>query len=190
MHIKMKSSLAFRLCILLAVMFAGEIYANAPLRVGDTIVVRIGGVPSDDVGQISADYTVDSEGMINMPHIGRIRAVGMTAGELQGHIEASYRQAEIYTNPSITISQQGSTRTVNMGGEVKAPGRIPYTPDLTLLKAIIGAGDFTDYANQRRVRILRGGEVIVVDVKNIRKDPSKDIPLLPGDDILVPQSIF
>ncbi len=161
---------------------------DAPLRIGDTIQLRISGVPGEEVAQVSADYTVDAEGNVNLPHLGKLQAGGLSAGQLQTAIESAYKRSEIYTNPTIIISQQGSARTVNVGGEVKAPQRVAYTADLTLHKAIIAAGDFTEYSDSKKVRLLRGKEAMVVDVKRIRKDPSLDIPLKPGDDILVPQT--
>ncbi|HYY27800.1 MAG TPA: SLBB domain-containing protein [Chthoniobacterales bacterium] len=76
------------------------------------------------------------------------------------------------------------------GGEVKTPERVPYTADLTVLASINAAGGFTPYADQRRVRLLRGTQVTVVDVKKIRANPSLDLPLEPGDKVEVPQSLF
>jgi len=46
------------------------------------------------------------------------------------------------------------------------------------------------FADQRHVRLLRGSEVTVYDVRRVRKDPSQDVRLRPGDKIEVPQSFF
>jgi protein involved in polysaccharide export with SLBB domain len=67
---------------------------------------------------------------------------------------------------------------------------VPYTSDLTLLGAISASGGFTDYADQRKVRLMRGGQVRVVDIKAVRNNPANDIILLPGDQIEVPQSFW
>jgi SLBB domain len=82
------------------------------------------------------------------------------------------------------------TSIKTMGGEVKAPERVPYTPDLTVLSCINAAGGFSPYADQRRVRLLRGTQVTIVDVKKVRGNPSFDIPVEPGDKVEVPQSLF
>lgn len=164
--------------------------SDAELRVGDILELRISGVPGDDVAQISATYTVDNEGFVNLPYIGKIRAQGVTAGQLQTSIQNTYVQQQIFTNPTIIITTAGGGRFVNVSGDVRSPQRVVFTPDLTILKAITAAGDFTDYANPRKVQLLRGGERIVVDIKKIRENPSLDIPLRPGDDIFVPQSWF
>ena len=81
-------------------------------------------------------------------------------------------------------------RFVNVSGDVRQPRRVEYTSDLTLLGAISAAGGFTDYADQRKVRVLRGSNVQMVDVREVRSNPSLDIKLLPGDQIEVPQSFW
>jgi protein involved in polysaccharide export with SLBB domain len=61
---------------------------------------------------------------------------------------------------------------------------------MTLLTAINAAGGFNDFADQKRVRLLRGSKVTVYDVRKFRRDPSKDVNLQPGDKVEVPQSFF
>ena len=85
---------------------------------------------------------------------------------------------------------QPASRFVNIGGAVRTPARIPFTEDLTLLSAINAAGGFTDFADQKRVRLLRGSEVKMYDVRQFRRDPSRDAKLQPGDRVEVPQTFF
>ena len=177
--------------ILALVMSAGWATAqDAVLRAGEQIEIRLGGVPVEEVTQVSGQYQVDGQGFVNLPHIGKIRAGGVTQGDLQNAIENSYRSQQIYTNPTITISVASLARFVNIGGDVKAPQRVPFTPDLTLLGAINAAGGFTEYANQKKVRLLRDGNVTIHNVPEIQKDPSKDPHLKPGDTITVEQSFW
>lgn len=167
---------------------ADQTRANAPLREGDVVELRISGVPPDDVAMVSGAHTVDQDGNINLPYIGRVQAVGLTQSQLQASIENRYKAEQIYSNPTVIISQQGSSRFVNVGGDVRSPGRVAYTPDLTLMKAITASGDFTEFANPKQVRLLRDGESMTVDVRKIRENPSLDIALTPGDDVFVPRS--
>ena len=160
------------------------------LRSGDQIEVRIGGVPADDVTQITGPYTVDGEGLINLAHIGKIRAAGQTQSQLQSAIENAYRTGQIFTNPTITISVPTAARFVDVGGDVRAPQRVPFTPDLTVLGAINAAGGFTEYADQSKVRLLRDGQVTMINIREVRKDPTKDLRLKPGDKLEVPQSFW
>lgn len=170
--------------------FVAGCFAQAGLRVGDPIDLRIGGVPNEEQQQLNNVYTVDSEGYVNIPYINKIRAEGLAPADLARSIETSYRSNKIFTNPTITILMAPASRFVNVGGSVRSPMRVPFTEDMTLLTAINGAGGFNDFADQKRVRLLRGSEVTVYDVRQFRKDPSKDVRLQPGDRVEVPQTFF
>jgi len=163
---------------------------DAPLRTGDSIELRIGGVPAEDAAAVSGPYLVDNDGQINLSHIGKVAVAGRTAGQAADAIEAAYKSAQIYSSPTITINTQTIARFVNVGGEVKAPQRVPFTADLTVNSAISAAGGFTDYANRKKVRLLRGREVMIIDTKKIMGDPSLDVIVRPGDQIFVEQSFF
>ena len=161
---------------------------DVTFRPGDTMELRIGGVPSEETSLVTGSYTVDGEGYINLPHIGKVAAAGLTQAALQRSIEGAYRGAEIYTNPTITIAVPTVNRFVNVSGDVRQPRRVEYTQDLTVLGAISASGGFTEYADQRKVRLLRRGSVQIIDVKAVRANPALDMKLLPGDQIEVPQS--
>jgi polysaccharide biosynthesis/export protein len=81
-------------------------------------------------------------------------------------------------------------------GEVKTPGQVKFTRDLTIVTAIAAAGGFTPLAAPKRVNILRGDgpkkEVLKVNVNDIMSDPSEsaDVPLRANDIIVVPQRLF
>lgn len=164
--------------------------SEVTFRIGDTMELRIGGVPSEETQLITGAYTVDGEGFINLPHIGKVRAAGLSQAGLQRAVEAAYRGGEIYTNPTITITVPNVARFVNVSGDVRQPRRVEYTTDLTVLGAISAAGGFTDFADQRKVRLLRGNEARIIDVKAVRANPALDIVLLPGDRIEVPQGFW
>lgn len=176
-------------CVLAATLNIGSAQEIA-LREGDQIELRLGGVPTEEIQQVSGVYQVDGQGFVNMPHIGRVKAAGLSQSALQSAIESGYKNQQIYTNPTITVNVPTAARFVNVGGDVKAPRRVEYTPDLTILGAINAAGGFTEFANQSQVRLLRGGQVIMVNIKEVRKDPSKDLKVRPGDSIEVPQSFW
>jgi polysaccharide biosynthesis/export protein len=164
--------------------------ADAVLRTGDPIDMKISGVPTEEQTQVNNIYTVDADGMVNMPYINKVKAVGLTPAQLASSIESGYRAAKIFTNPTITIVMQPQARFVNVGGAVRAPNRIPFTEDMTLLASINAAGGFNDFADQKRVRLLRGNEARIYDVRQFRRDPGLDPKLQPGDRVEVPQSFF
>jgi polysaccharide export outer membrane protein len=160
------------------------------LRDGDQIQLRLGGVPAEEIEQVTGLYQVDGEGYLNLPHIGRIKASGLTQNEVQKAVEALYKEKGIYTAPTVTINVPMEARFVNVGGEVKAPRRVEFTVDLTVLAAINSAGGFTEFANEGKVRLLRNGEVTTVNVKKARTQPQLDIRLQPGDTLEVPRSFW
>ncbi len=160
------------------------------LRSGDIIDVRLGGVPREEIEQVTGTYSVDTEGFVNVPQVGRIKASGLTQEAVQTAIEGAYRAKGIYSSPTVTVSVPPTARFVNVGGEVRMPQRVPYTPDLTILAAITAAGGFTEYASQNRVRLYRDMEAIPVNMRAIRKNPGNDIPLQPGDTVEVQRSFF
>jgi len=163
---------------------------GAHLRAGDSIDIRLGGVPREEIEQVTGVYTVDTEGYVNVPQIGRIKASDLTQEELQSAIQDAYVQQGVYSNPTITVSVPQSARFVNVGGEVRLPQRVPYTPDLTVLSAVTAAGGLTEYASQSRVKLYRNMQTVTIDMRKIRKDPSNDVPLQPGDTIEVMRSFF
>lgn len=179
------------LIVALGLASAPAIHAqDAKLRDGDQLEIRLGGVPPEEISAVTGVYTIDGEGSINMPHIGKVRAAGLTQAQLQASIEGAYRSQQIYTNPSVTVAVPTAARFVDVGGDVRSPQRVPFTADLTVLGAITAAGGFTEYADQGKVRLLRDGQVTVVNIKEVRRDPSRDIKLKPGDKIEVPQSFW
>ncbi len=177
-------ALSLLLCI------AGTAFSQAMLREGDPIEIKIGGVPTEEQTQINNTYTIDANGMLSLPYINKVRAVGLAPSQVAAAAEARYREEKIFTNPTITITMTPTSRFVNVGGAVRTPSRIPFTEDLTMLAAINAAGGFNDFADQKRVRLLRGDAVKLYDVRQFRKDPSKDVRLQPGDRVEVPQSFF
>jgi protein involved in polysaccharide export with SLBB domain len=157
------------------------------LRPSDTIQLKIGGVPANDAKAITGEYAIDGQGYVNLPNLGRIKIAGLTLSAAQTVVESGYRSHDIYTRPAITITMGNVHHWVNVGGAVKSPQRITYKPDLTVLTTINAAGGFASAADQQKVRLLRADEVMIIDTKKIRANPSLDIPVRPGDRIEVPK---
>lgn len=175
----------------LALMFVSQacLADDVPLRSGDQVLIRLAGVPVEDINQVSGSFTVDGVGNINLPYIGKIHAAGLRQADVQNSIEGAYKSKGIYTAPIVTVSVQFD-RLVDIEGDVRVPQRVRYTPDITLLGAISAAGGFTDYADQTKVCILRNGSRTFVNVKKVRQSLEADPALQPGDKISVPRSFW
>lgn len=182
----MKISITSLFVLLLSVC---ALHAQAPLRVGDTIDIRLSGVPADESAMFNAPYVIDDKGMINLPYIDQVKVAGLLPNEIQETIQNRLVEQKIYTHPTITILQN-VPRFIDVAGEVKAPQRVSFTADMTLTSALNAAGWFTDFANQGKIRLIRDGKTTIYNMKEIRNDPTLDPKLLPGDKIQVPQSIF
>ena len=160
---------------------------SAVLRVGDTVDIRLGGVPNEEIAAFSAPQAIDDAGMLNIPYIGKVKVSGVDCAEAQHLIESKLKSEKIYTNPTVNVTVQVSTRLVNVTGEVKSGGRVVYTADLTIMSAIGSSGGFTDFADKKRVKLVRAGKVTVHDTTKFSRDPALDVKVLPGDQIVVPQ---
>ena len=157
------------------------------LRSGDELSIRIDAGPSQQAGGPASDVIVDEDGEISMPLVGRIKAGGLTSSELAEHIEANYvPRYYVRCTATVIIAQ----RFFYVGGEVHNPSRFLWSEDITLLKAINTAGGFSDYANRRKVQLIRGKEQQEFDCEELQRNPSKDVHIHPGDTITIPRSIF
>jgi protein involved in polysaccharide export with SLBB domain len=157
------------------------------MRTGDKITVRLTGVPDD--GYV-IEIQVPQSGDITVPFLTQpFHAAGRSAGDLAAEITEAYKVQRIYTTPEVTVIPE--ERYVSVGGDVRAPTRVEYTPDLTLLSAINSCGGFTEYAQRRSVRIIRGQQVIYVDAAAASAGKAgADPALFPGDQVYVPRTMF
>ncbi len=64
---------------------------------------------------------------------------------------------------------------------------IEWSPDLTLSSAINRAGGFSEYGNQKKIKVTRDGKSQVFNLKRVDKDPNQNPKLLPGDEVEVPE---
>jgi polysaccharide export outer membrane protein len=157
--------------------------ANVVLRENDLFDLRMGGMPAEDAGQFSGSpYTVGSDGTVSILYAGKIRAAGRTPGELERAIEQELIAKKIFRWPNATINIVTSQRFVTIGGQVRAPSRMPWSPDLTLLSALMAAGGGSDFAGDK-INLNRSGKVSPYSWKKLRKNPTQDPKLLPGDQI-------
>jgi len=154
------------------------------LRAGDRINVSFSGLP---VSIEKHEEQIREDGYINPPFLGRtIKAAGKSIGQLQEELQKLY-VPDYFKSATITVRRQDSYFFV--GGEVKASGQKPYLSEMTVLKAIQAAGDFTEFSKKTKVQVIRANghkEKPVNCVKAI-KNPKLDLPIFPGDQIIVPK---
>ena len=159
----------------------------AHFHVGDTVTISFSGSLNPIPDHVEA---IKEDGTINLDYIGKVDAVGKTAGELQSDIHNAY-VPKYYKHLTVTVAS--GQRFFYVGGEIKAAsGRQAYTDGLTVTKAIQTAGGLTDFANHKKVYLVRAttGKRIQVNYDDALKDPAKDPPVYPDDQIIVEKRIF
>ena len=183
-----------KILILLAFVFQFlAMGANAQvLKPGDPVTIELK-APVEDAAVVSTRYTISDSGTLKMPHLdAEIQAAGLTAPTLARKIEAAYKSAEIYTNPTIvaqlTTPEQQAPHVVNVAGEVRTGGgTIPLRTGMRLLSALTACGGFTEYAKTKNVRLIRGTKETVYDMRKIDANGANNPVLQDGDSIIVPQ---
>ncbi len=128
------------------------------------------------------------DGKISLPLADDIQAAGLTPlqlknviiGKLKGFIES----------PAVTVTvTEANSYKIFVSGEVKNPGVFRIRSETTLVKAIITAGGFTEWANKRRILIItseNGKEKrITANYNNILDGDTPDIVIKRGDTIIV-----
>ncbi|MSU50046.1 MAG: polysaccharide export protein [Opitutus sp.] len=158
--------------------------STAQLRPGDSLNIALQGVPDASTNAVQ----IDEQGLISLPFIGTLAAAGVSTAELSQRIRETYVTKKIYTTIDVSVSV--TERYVYVGGEVQRPGRIIWTPDLTVAKAVQSAGGFTLYGKVTAVTLIREKSAYLIDVKLAQKNPAQDPRLVPGDSLQVPRSPF
>jgi polysaccharide export outer membrane protein len=139
---------------------------------------------------LSSSLLVRPDGMISLPLLGDINAAGKTPLQLADEVTVKLKKYIQDPNVTVILSQMNSKKVYLMG-EVGRTGPLDMTPGMTLLQAIATAGGLTPYANMKRIYILRTvdgkQQKIFVQYKQaLRGDSSLNLPLNPGDTIVVP----
>jgi polysaccharide export outer membrane protein len=103
-------------------------------------------------GASLASYTIDSNGLISLPVIGRVSVKGKTVKEVKELITNSL--TKILSQPMVSVKLVN--RYVTVLGEVTRPGYYSYSQDkITVYDALGLAGDITDYGNRKKVILIR-----------------------------------
>ena len=151
-------------------------------RVGDSMTVSFTDTPM--VIQ-PFEEKIKEDGTITLALNMTFKAVGKTQGELEKEIRARY-VPDYYKYMTVTVTPRTDTRWYYVNGEVKQNGRLIYTSRITVLKAIASAGGFTDFANKKKVQLIRlDGRTMSVNCIKALENPALDLEVYPGDTIHV-----
>jgi len=167
------------------------------LGFGDRVSLRV----VEDRKPPIETYVTDS-GDMEVPLIGRVKARGKTCKALAREIKAALDKEYFYNCNVIVGLDTAANRPrgkVYLTGPVRAQGAmdLPADEDLTLSRAIMRAGGFGDFANKKKVLLVRKDratgreQTFTVDVGQIleKGKTSTDIVLQPEDTIIVTQRL-
>jgi polysaccharide biosynthesis/export protein len=138
--------------------------------------------------------TVTDSGDLEVPLIGRVATAGKTCQGLAKEIKQALEKEYFYRATVIIGLDAASAKSrgfVYVMGAVRNQGaiEIPQTGTFSVSKAIMRAGGFSDFANRRKVRMIRkgneNGENVFIDVKAILEGTDSKDPVLQADDVVI-----
>jgi polysaccharide export outer membrane protein len=140
--------------------------------------------------QLSQSLQIRPDGKITLPLVGDVAAAGATPRELAQQLTERLR--EYVTAPVVTvIVAETMPALVYVMGEVNSPGAQPLAEPISVLQALAVAGGFKDFANPKKIRILRKGangslQTIPFNYKEAVEGTGRPVLLQPGDTVIVP----
>jgi polysaccharide biosynthesis/export protein len=161
------------------------------IKVGDRLAIRF--LNNYDIGSaagqsataaLSAEnnYLVNYDSTVILPLLGRINLVGLTRLEAAERLEKEY--GKFVVNPIIDVNIP--TLSVTLIGESGANGKVTLDKEnTTLLDVIAKSGGIKDSGKKRDIKIIRGTEIIVVDLRKIETLQYPDIIMHDNDIVYV-----
>lgn len=141
--------------------------------------------------ELSGTVPVRPDGKVSLPLVSDVQAAGATPTKLAATITERLRQ--YLTDPRVTVIVTATnSRRIYLIGEVVRPGAIPMLPKMTVLQALSTSGGFSQFANVKKMYVLRveNGTQIKLPINYKAaisgRAPEQNIALKPGDTIVVP----
>ncbi|MEE9330269.1 MAG: XrtA/PEP-CTERM system exopolysaccharide export protein [Parvularculaceae bacterium] len=148
--------------------------------------------------ELSQDITVRPDGRLSSPLIEDMVAAGKTPSQLAQDLEGALSSYVKSPEVTVIVSQFSSTfdQQVRVLGEAQQPAALPYQAGMTVLDVMVAVGGLTEFAAGNRAKLIRGRGAeqktyrIKLDNLMRKADVRANVPVLPGDVILIPESIF
>jgi polysaccharide export outer membrane protein len=147
-----------------------------------------------DEKELSGVYQINSDGTLRLPLVGVVKISGLAPDEAAQKIASEFGEKYLKNPQVIIFVQQFNSRKIYLLGEVKAPGPYTYEENMTVIAAVAKAGGTTAYAAANKTIVTRnvGGKLqkYTARVADMGRGDAGDLPIMPGDVIFVPQSLF
>ena len=160
---------------------------------GDTLQIFVWNQP-----ELTVTVPVRPDGMISTPLIAGVPAAGKTPPELAKDLEVAL--AEFVRNPTVSVMVTGFVGTyadqIRVVGQAAKPQALAYNANMTLLDVMIAVGGLAEFAAGNRAVIVRqeGDKQMRIPVRINDLigdgDISANVPMRPGDVLIIPESRF
>jgi len=129
---------------------------------------------------------VRPDGKITLPLIGEVQAGEQTPGQLTNRLSELLAKYINHAEVTVFVTEVRSKKFY-LDGELNRPGSFPLVTPTTVLEALSHGGGFKDFANTKKIRILRAGRILYFNYKDVTsgKHLEQNILLESGDHIIV-----
>ncbi len=148
--------------------------------------------------EVSLNVQVRPDGKITTPLVEDMQASGKSASQLARDIEKSL--SKYIQDPIVTVIISGFvgpySEQIRVIGQAAKPQALPYRDNMTVLDVIIAVGGITEFAAGNKTRIVRmvdgKQQQFIVRLDDLIKDGdiSANVPMRPGDIMVIPESFF
>ena len=140
-----------------------------------------------DAAMFVNGFSVDKNGQVQLPTVGKIKVQGLTVGEAQELVQRKIN--EFFTNATVILKMVNWRLSVL--GQVERAGAFQvYNNQITILDALALAGGPAEFADKSHVTLLRqserGVQALYVDLSDTKVLSSEYYYLLPNDIVYVP----
>ncbi|KAA6458321.1 sugar transporter [Acidobacteria bacterium AB60] len=140
---------------------------------------------------LSGGVPVRPDGKISLPLVNDIQAAGLTPMQLASHITEALKKFLEAPLVTVTVTAMNS-RHIYLTGQIGRSGSMPLSKDMTVMEALASAGCCLEFANTKKIYVLRNeGDKTVRYPFNYKealkgRGNAQNIALKPGDTIVVP----
>lgn len=139
--------------------------------------------------KLSGIFDVRPDGMISMPLIGEMKADGLTPAEMTEVVKGKLA-ATVMNDPEVNVQvARINSKKYSIFGGCARQGEFPLIGDTTVLDALVNCSGFKDFANPKKIYVLRGTAKLPFNYKDVSqgKHMEQNIYLQNGDRIFVPE---
>jgi len=172
-------------------------YPKHQLQEGDILHVKIIGIQEESFDIFNVEnnannsqttsanlflngFTIDSKGDIEIPTLGKIPLKGLTVEEAKDKIQT--RANDFLINSTVIVKHINFEITIL--GEVNRPGTYTvYKDNISILEALGLSGDLSDYANRKKIKLIRDNKILYIDLTEIETLYSQNF-VLKSDDVI------